>query len=62
LAAGPEARDLTAAALLALNLLGEVVSFTRVIDALPPLRALDALGRPPRAGGRGGRAGRRRGY
>lgn len=61
LAAGPEARDLTAAALLALNLLGEVVSFTRVIDALPPLRALDALGRPPRAGGRGGRAGRRRG-
>ena len=44
LAAGPSARDVTAVVLLALNLLGEVVSFTRVIDAVPPLRALDRLG------------------
>lgn len=44
LAAGPTARDVTAVVLLALNLLGEVVSFSRVIDAVPPLRALDRLG------------------
>lgn len=47
LAAGPEARDITFLLVLVLNLLGEVVSFTRVIDAVPPLRALDRLGRLP---------------
>lgn len=31
--------------LLALNVTSEVVSFTRIIDAVPPLRALDRLGR-----------------
>ncbi|MFP5317478.1 MAG: hypothetical protein ACLGI2_04195 [Acidimicrobiia bacterium] len=44
LAAGPAARDVTALVLVVLNLLGEVVSFSRVIDAVPPLRALDRLG------------------
>ncbi len=34
-----------AVVLLGLNLLSEVVSFTRVIDAVAPLRALDRLGR-----------------
>ena len=34
-----------AAALLGLNLLSEVVSFSRVIDGAAPLRALDRLGR-----------------
>jgi UDP-N-acetylmuramyl pentapeptide phosphotransferase/UDP-N-acetylglucosamine-1-phosphate transferase len=35
--------------LLALNLASEVVSFSTVIDRVPPLRALDRLGRlePP---------------
>jgi len=32
-------------AVAALNLLGEVSSFTRLIDAVPPLRALDRAGR-----------------
>jgi hypothetical protein len=31
--------------LLALNLMSEVVSFSSVIDAVPPLRYLDRLGR-----------------
>ncbi len=34
-------------ALLALNLLSEKVSFSRVIDAVGPLRAFDRLGRQP---------------
>lgn len=33
---------------VALNLLSEVVSFSRVIDATPPLRAIDRLGRRER--------------
>jgi len=33
--------------LLALNLAAEVVSFSRVIEAIPPLRAFDRLGRRP---------------
>jgi hypothetical protein len=33
------------AALLAANLASEVVSFTRVIEAIPPLRAIDRAGR-----------------
>ena len=62
MAAAPGARDLTAAALLVLNLLGEVVSFTRVIDAVPPLRALDRLGSLRRGAGAGRpRRGRRGG-
>ena len=46
LVARPVWRDVALAGVAALNLLGEVVSFTRVIDAVPPLRALDRLGRP----------------
>jgi UDP-GlcNAc:undecaprenyl-phosphate GlcNAc-1-phosphate transferase len=61
LAAGPEARDVTALVVLVLNLLGEVVSFTRVIDAVPPLRALDRLGRPARPAGGPRRPGSRAG-
>jgi hypothetical protein len=34
-------------ALLVLTLLSEVVSFSRVIAAVPPLRFLDRLGRRP---------------
>ena len=33
--------------LLALNLASEVVSFSRVIDRIPPLRALDRAGCTP---------------
>lgn len=36
--------------LLALNLSSELVSFSRVIDAVPPLRRLDRLGSPYRRG------------
>jgi hypothetical protein len=35
-------------AVLALNVLAELVSFSRVIDAVPPLRAIDMLGRRAR--------------
>lgn len=41
----PTARWLTVAALLGLNLLSEVRSFSRIIDAVPPLRWFDRLGR-----------------
>lgn len=37
------------AALAAANMASEVVSFTRVIEAIPPLRAADRLGRLPPA-------------
>lgn len=43
--AGTGGRNLAAAVLLALNLISEVVSFTRVIDTVAPLRWLDRLGR-----------------
>ena len=33
--------------LIALNLLSEVVSFSRVIERVPPLRWFDRLGRHP---------------
>jgi UDP-N-acetylmuramyl pentapeptide phosphotransferase/UDP-N-acetylglucosamine-1-phosphate transferase len=49
--ATPTARAATAVALLALNLVSEVVSFSRVIDRVAPLRVLDRLGRLPRSGG-----------
>ena len=35
--------------LLALNVAAELVSFSRVIDAVPPLRWFDRLGQPARA-------------
>ena len=40
-------RVATAATLLALNALSEMVSFSRIIGAVPPLRVLDRLGRLP---------------
>jgi hypothetical protein len=42
---GDRALVVAAAALLAATLLSEVVSFSRVIEAVPPLRWLDHLGR-----------------
>lgn len=50
--ATPAVRAGVAVALLALTLLSEVVSFSRVIGAVAPLRALDGLGRRPREAGR----------
>ena len=44
---GPGAREIVAATLLALTLLSEVVSFSKVIRRTPPLRVLDQLGRRP---------------
>ncbi len=45
----PAARTWTLVAVLALNLVSERVSFSRVIDRVPPLRFVDSLGRdtPP---------------
>lgn len=43
----PGVRVVVLVALAGLNLLSELVSFSRVINAVPPLRALDHLGRPP---------------
>jgi hypothetical protein len=45
LALGGTARTVVALVLVALNLLSEVVSFSRVIAATPPLRAFDRIGR-----------------
>jgi UDP-GlcNAc:undecaprenyl-phosphate GlcNAc-1-phosphate transferase len=45
LTVAPDTRNAALMAALALNVLGELVSFSRVIDALPPLRALDRMGR-----------------
>ena len=44
---GAPGRAAIASVLLALTLLSEVVSFSRVIAAVPPLRAVDRLGRLP---------------
>ena len=44
-ACGPAARDIVLVLVGALNVAGELVSFSRVIDAVPPLRALDQAGR-----------------
>jgi hypothetical protein len=41
----PAVRTVALVVVAILNLLGEVASFTRVIDAVPPLRALDRAGR-----------------
>lgn len=45
LACAPSTRTAVLLVVAALNLLSEVVSFSRVIAAVPPLRALDRLGR-----------------
>jgi UDP-GlcNAc:undecaprenyl-phosphate GlcNAc-1-phosphate transferase len=45
LACSFDARLATLAAVALLNLLGEVSSFTRIIEAFPPLRAIDRAGR-----------------
>lgn len=50
LALGPGARQITVVVLLGLTLLSEVVSFSRIITTVPPLRALDRLGRPAAPG------------
>ncbi len=47
LTAAPSTRSIVLAVVLALNLLSERVSFSRVIERTPPLRALDRLGRLP---------------
>ncbi|MBL8779123.1 MAG: hypothetical protein JNK12_24580 [Acidimicrobiales bacterium] len=47
LATAPEVRTVALVVVAALNLASEAVSFSRVIDATPPLRALDRVGRRP---------------
>ena len=47
----PATRNWVLVALVALNLVSEVVSFSRVIDAVAPLRWLDRLGRAARPPG-----------
>ncbi|MHB8670020.1 MAG: hypothetical protein ACYDAD_05580 [Acidimicrobiales bacterium] len=44
---GGTARLLVLAVVVALNLVSEIVSYTSVIEAVPPLRALDRVGRRP---------------
>ena len=46
-ACGPAGRDVALVGVGALNVAGELVSFSRVIDAVPPLRAVDRAGRRP---------------
>lgn len=48
LVVGFQGRVIAAAVLLGLTLLSEVVSFSRIIEGFPPLRAFDRLGRLPR--------------
>ena len=45
IATAPTTRTIVLVAVAALNLAAEVVSFSRVIERAPPLRALDRLGR-----------------
>jgi UDP-N-acetylmuramyl pentapeptide phosphotransferase/UDP-N-acetylglucosamine-1-phosphate transferase len=47
LTASPTTKTVVAVVLLALTLVSEVVSFSAVIQRVPPLRALDRLGRRP---------------
>ena len=44
----PSTRLVVLVVLAGWNVLSELVSFSRVIDAVPPLRALDRMGRPHR--------------
>jgi len=44
---GKEARTSVLVVLIVLNVLAEVVSFSRVIERVPPLRAFDRLGQRP---------------
>jgi UDP-N-acetylmuramyl pentapeptide phosphotransferase/UDP-N-acetylglucosamine-1-phosphate transferase len=44
---GRGARNVILVVLIVLNVAAEVVSFSRVIDRVPPLRVLDGLGRRP---------------
>jgi len=44
---GTTARDVALVAVAVLNVAGEMVSFSRVIEAVAPLRALDRAGRRP---------------
>jgi UDP-N-acetylmuramyl pentapeptide phosphotransferase/UDP-N-acetylglucosamine-1-phosphate transferase len=46
-AATPTTRTVALVVVAVLNVAGELVSFSRVIDAVPPLRALDRAGRRP---------------
>jgi UDP-N-acetylmuramyl pentapeptide phosphotransferase/UDP-N-acetylglucosamine-1-phosphate transferase len=46
-AATPTTRTVALLVVAALNVAGELVSFSRVIDAVPALRALDRAGRRP---------------
>jgi len=43
--AAPRVRDVVLVAVVLLNVAGELVSFSRVIERVPPLRALDRAGR-----------------
>lgn len=47
LGTGSGARAVALVAVAGLNVAGELVSFSRVIDAVPPLRAIDRAGRLP---------------
>jgi hypothetical protein len=47
LSCAPDTRLVVLAVVAALNVASEVVSFSRVIDAVPPLRFLDRTGRLP---------------
>ncbi len=49
-ATGPTGEWVALAAMVALNVVSEYVSFTKVIDATPPLRFLDRLGALPERG------------
>lgn len=48
LSCAPSVRLIVLVVLAGLNLLSEVVSFSRVIELVPPLRAFDEVGRPGR--------------
>jgi len=47
LATAPEVRTGALVVVAGLNLASEAVSFSKVIDATPPLRAIDRVGRRP---------------